>query len=143
MQEQADQAPKKEQEEVERIMRQYFKNLTGDDLVADMMMRSMAEVLTKGAKLVHINDIVFLVLVKGKGLVEFQAMYEKDSPDELAKAIKKLATYLKAINTKILYTTDEDDSMPKAVQKTRLPWKTETVKLPDGEVHKGYYLKVA
>lgn len=143
MQEQADQAPKKEQEEVERIMKEYFMKATGSEYGAEILMRNLAVALEKGVKLVHINNVVFAIFIKGKGFVEFQPMYAKDAVGQLAVAIKRLVTYLKAIGTKVMYTTDEDELMPNAIKKTNMGWKTKSVKLPDGEKHEGYYLKVA
>jgi hypothetical protein len=60
------------------------------------------------AKLVHLGDYVFLVLVRAKGVVEIHTMGDTNSPRELAKSIKMLAAYLKGIDVKIAYTYAED-----------------------------------
>lgn len=143
MQEQADQAPKKEQEEVERIIKEYALMVSGSEYEANMLMSKLAVMLEKGVKLVHINDVVFAIFIKGKGFVEFQPMYAKKAVGHLAVAIKKLVAYLKAIGTKVMYTTDGDELIPSAIKKTNMGWKKQSVTLPDGEKHEGYYLKVA
>lgn len=143
MQEQVDQAPKKEQEEVERIIKEYALMVSGSEYGAEMLMRKLAVMLEKGVKLVHINDVVFVIFIKGKGFVEFQPMYAKKAAGQLAVAIKKLVTYLKAIGTKVMYTTDGDELTPEAIKKTNMGWKKQSVTLPDGEKNEGYYLKVA
>lgn len=137
----SDQAPKREQKEALEIMAQYFKNNTKNKEEATIAMRGALVLLEQGAKLVHIGNILFLVFIKGKGLVEFQPIYKKTTAPQLAAAMKKFAQYMKAIDTQTIYTTNADKHMDAAIKRTGLPWELEEVQL-EGEQTIGYYLQL-
>ena len=65
-----------EQQEIIRIMTEYFTQEFGGD--ADKAHRAVAKIAKlithQAAKLVHLGNTVFLVLVKGKGRVEVHTM---------------------------------------------------------------------
>jgi len=137
----SDQAPKAEQREVQKIIERYFKKRAKSKEEADMTMRGFATLLDQGAKLVHIGKNVFVIFIKGKGIVEFQPMYDQMTSPQMAVNIKKLVDYLRAIGTNVVYTTNADPLVKPALDKTKLGWETATIGLSD-EGAAGFYLQL-
>jgi hypothetical protein len=60
-----------EQQEVTRIAREYFLQELGSEERADDALAKLASLVQEdGSKLVHIGDVLFLVLVRGEGVIE-------------------------------------------------------------------------
>lgn len=75
-----------------------------------------------GAKLVNINNSVFLVLVRGPGEVEVHT-FSSETPQALARNYVELAKYLKNIGVKIAKTFSDDPRFQQIAKMTRLPVK--------------------
>lgn len=98
-----------ELEEVLRIAMEYFRSQTSSEKEAQKMMGVLATtVQEQGAKLVHLGNYLFLVLVRGKGYVEFHTIGDQSNPRELVKNIELLASYLKNIGVTVAYTYSPD-----------------------------------
>ena len=78
------------------------------------------ELIKDGAKLVHLGNVVFLVIVRGKGVVEVHTI-GNDEPRNLAQSFVDLANYLQKIGTKVAYTYSEDNRFSRLAKMTGLP----------------------
>jgi hypothetical protein len=65
------------------------------------------------AKLVHLGNVLFLVLVRGKELVEVHTIGDEKKPRDLAQNFLNLAKYLKGIGVKVAYTYTPDTKFSK------------------------------
>lgn len=100
----------KELEQVLEILTKYCRSVTDSEKEAQEMLGKIAGAVQgeEGAKLIHFDDYVFLILVRGKGVVEVHTMGDTASPKTLAAAFKKLAKYLKNIGVSMAYTYAPD-----------------------------------
>jgi hypothetical protein len=113
-----------EQQEVVRIATDYFLQELGSQEEADDAMAKLATLIQdKGAKLVHLGNVLFLILVRGKGVVEVHTIGNEPNPRDLAKDFVDLANYLKNIGTKVAYTYSEDNKFDRLARMTGLPVK--------------------
>jgi len=111
-----------EQQEVAKIANDYFLKELGSQEEADLAMGKLAKLVQdKGAKLVHLGNVLFLVLVRGKGIVEIHTMGNEPNPMDLVKDFVDLANYLKNIKTKVVYTYSEDNKFSRIAKLTGLP----------------------
>ena len=114
-----------EQERVVQIALEYFKKETGSEEKAVEMLGKLVTIVTEeGAKLVHLGNVLFLVLVRGKGVVEIHTIGTESQPRYLAEDFKQLAAYLKQIGVKTAYTYTPDNRYGRLAQLTGLPIKT-------------------
>lgn len=99
-----------ELEKVLEILTKYCRSVTDSEKEAQEMLGKIAGAVQgeEGAKLVHIDDYVFLILVRAKGVVEVHTMGNTASPRSLAQAFKKLASYLKNLDVTMAYTYAPD-----------------------------------
>jgi hypothetical protein len=125
MAEQEQQMDKQEQDQIIQIALDYFKKETGSDKKAQEMLAKLATIVTEeGAKLVHLGNVLFLIMVRGKGVVEIHTIGTEAQPRMLADDFKKLADYLKQIGVKTAYTYTPDNRYGRLAQMTGLPVKT-------------------
>jgi hypothetical protein len=125
MAEQEQQMDKQEQDRIIQIALDYFKKETGSDKTAQQMLGTLAAIVKEeGAKLVHLGNVLFLVMVRGKGVVEIHTIGTEAQPRYLAEDFKKLADYLRNIDVKTAYTYTPDNRYGRLAQMTGLPVKT-------------------
>jgi hypothetical protein len=111
-----------EQQEVVRIANQYFLQELGSQEAADEAMGKLATLIQEdGAKLVHLGNVLFLVLVRGEGVVEVHTIGTEPSPRNMAKNFVDLVNYLKNIKVKVAYTYSEDNKFDRLAKMTGLP----------------------
>lgn len=123
-----------ETEEVNRICREYFEQEAASPQQAEQMMSGLAKITKEeGVKLVHLGNTVFLVIVKGKGLVEVHTMTTEEDSVSLARNFVQLAEYLKNIGVKTAYTYSDDPKFALIAKRTRLPFETKEVQYPGTE----------
>lgn len=104
----------KEAKEVMRIATEYARGASKTEEEAQKLLGALAAIVQgEGAKLVHLGNVLFLVLVRGKELVEIHTMGEEDKPRSLAKNFLDLAKYLKSIGVKVAYTYTPDTKFAK------------------------------
>jgi len=122
-----------EQQEVVRIANQYFLQELGSQEAADEAMGKLATLIQEdGAKLVHLGNVLFLVLVRGQGVVEVHTIGNEASPRNMAKNFVDLANYLKNIKVKVAYTYSEDNKFDRLAKMTGLPVRKEKTEV-DGK----------
>ena len=124
-----------EVQEIIRIMTEYFTRENGGDAKkAEEDVGKIAKLIThQAAKLVHLGNTVFLVLVKGKGRVEFHTMSVDDDSMSLAKNFVDLMKYLKNIGVKEAYSFSDDPKFEVVAKRTRLPYTTHREKVKGKE----------
>jgi hypothetical protein len=106
-----------ESQEIMRIATDYARSVTDSEEAAQGMLRTLAGILQEqGAKLVHLGNVLFLILVRGKGLVEVHTIGEEKRPRDLAQNFVKLVLYLKNIGVKVAYTYTPDAKFTKLAQ---------------------------
>lgn len=116
---------KQEQDAIVKIALDYFKKETGSDKKANEMLAKLAEIIKEdSAKLVHLGNVLFLVMVRGKGVVEIHTIGTEAQPRMLADDYKQLAAYLRNIGVKTAYTYTPDTRFGRLAQMTGLPVKT-------------------
>lgn len=113
-----------EQQEVARIANDYFLQELGSQEAADDAMAKLGTLVQEdGAKLVHLGNVLFLVIVRGKNVVEVHTIGNEANPRDLAKNFVDLANYLKNIDVKVAYTYSEDNKFDRLAKMTGLPVK--------------------
>ena len=107
--------------EIMRIATEYCRSATKNEAEAQKLLHSLAGIVKdQGAKLVHLGNVLFLVLVRSKGTVEFHTMGAEKSPRDFARDVQQLAKYLKNIGVKVMYTYTEDDQFKTVAKLTKL-----------------------
>lgn len=113
-----------EAQEIERILRDYFTAELDDPNKVEGALSSLATIVQdQGAKLVHLGNVLFLVIVRGKGIVEIHTLGHEAQPKDLAQDFIQLAQYLKNIEVKTAYTYTEDNRFSRLAKMTGLPVK--------------------
>jgi hypothetical protein len=113
-----------DQEAVVKIATDYFRKATKSEEEAQSMLGGLARILEdEGAKLVHLGNVLFLVMVRGEGVVEVHTIGEESKPRDLAKDFIDLSKYLKNIGVKTAYTYSEDEKFKKLAKMVDLPVK--------------------
>lgn len=130
-----------EQQEVVRIASEYFlQELGSQDAAADAMGKLATLVQEKGAKLVHLGNVLFLVIVRGKNVVEVHTIGTEKNPRDLAKDFVDLVNYLKNIKVKVAYTYSEDNKFDRLAKMTGLPVKKKQTQV-DGKTVNVYIME--
>lgn len=130
-----------EQQEVARIANDYFLQELGSQEAADDAMGKLGMIVQEdGAKLVHLGNVLFLVLVRGKNVVEIHTIGNEASPRDLAKDFVDLANYLKSIEVKVAYTYSEDNKFDRLAKMTGLPVKKQQAEV-DGKAVNVYIME--
>lgn len=118
----ADGTSPQESQEILRIAHDYFLQEAGTEEGAQEMMRKLAGMLQEpGVKLIHLGNVLFLVLVRGKGVLEFHTIGTEDSSQAYAEDLVNLANYVKNIGTKMAYTYTESRAFDRVARLTGLP----------------------
>ena len=142
MPEQAHGIDQQEQDEIGRIAVDYFqKTLGSEKLVQKALTGLVHSVKEDGAKLVHLGNVLFLVLVRGKGVVEVHTIGFEKVPRALAEDFRQLVAYLKNIGVKTAYTYSNDSRFSRIAQLTGLPVKTFPAKI-EGEKQTVYVMEL-
>lgn len=103
-----------EAQEIMRIATDYCRSATNTEEEAQKLLSALAATVQEdGAKLVHLGNVLFLILVRAKGTVEIHTMGEEKSPREMAQRFQELARYLKNIGVKVAYTYAQDSRFKK------------------------------
>ena len=113
-----------EENAVMKIATDYFRKAAKSEEQTQQMLGGLARILQdEGAKLVHLGNVLFLVMVRGQGIVEIHTIGEEKRPRDLAKNFLDLYKYLKNIGVKMAYTYAEDEKFKKLAKMVNLPVK--------------------
>jgi len=114
---------------VEKIATDYLLKVAGSEEQAKVMMDKLIRVIQDdSAKLVHLGNILFLILVRAQGVVEVHTIGEEARPRDMAKDFLDLSKYLKNIGVTTAYTYAEDDKFKKLAKMVSLSVKEFDVK---------------
>ncbi len=133
-----------EGKEIMRIATEYFRQQTdGNEEETNRMLNGLAALVQKdGIRLVHLGNTLFLVMVKGKRMVEVHTMAVDESVSSLAKNFVMLVQYLKGIGVRVAYTYADDNRYEMVAKRSRLPFQKRQVTMPeDGKTYTAYYLE--
>lgn len=135
---------KKEQGEILRIATEYFrKEAGGDEKKAQRLLQGLAALVQRdGVNMVHIENTLFLVIVKGKGIVEVHTLAIDESSATLAKNFVSLTKYLKNIGVKVAYTYSDDPRYAVVAKRTKLDFQEKKITAQDGKTYTAYYLEL-
>lgn len=134
-----------EGKEIMRIATEYFRQQTGgNEEETNRMLNGLANLVQKdGIRLVHIGNTLFLVLVKGKRIVEVHTMAVDETSSSLAQNFIALTKYLKGIGVRVAYTYADDARYEMVAKRSRLPFQKRQVTMPeDGKTYTAYYLEL-
>jgi hypothetical protein len=113
-----------EEQQIQKIARDYFASESNSpEEIETLMANLLAMAQEDGVKLVHLGNVLFLVIVRGEGIVEIHTIGNGLNPTELAKNFVDLAKYLKNIEVKTAYTYTEDNRFSRLAKMTGLPVK--------------------
>jgi hypothetical protein len=113
-----------DQEAVVKIATDYFRKASKSEEEAQQLLGGLARIIQdEGAKLVHLGNVLFLVMVRGEGVVEIHTIGEESKPRDLAKDFLDLSKYLKNVGVKTAYTYSEDEKFKKLAKMVNLPVK--------------------
>jgi hypothetical protein len=119
-----------DEQRIVNIALNFFKQQTGSDEKAQELLQKLASIVQdEGAKLVNLGNVLFLVMVRGQGIVEIHTIGNEEQPRMLAEDFKQLAAYLKNIGVKTGYTYTEDKRFGRLAKMTGLPVKSYNVKV--------------
>lgn len=125
-------------EQIKKIVTEYARKVSKTESEANQFILDLAAtVQQEGAKLVHLGNTVFLILVRGQGVVEVHTMSLNEDGLSLAKQFIQLTKYLKAIGAKVVYTYSDDPKFKPIAARTKI-FKTQEIKLPDGKPATAY-----
>jgi hypothetical protein len=118
----ADGTSPQEAQEIQRIAHDYFLQETGSEQGAEQMMRRLASAVQEpGAKLVHLGNVLFLLFVRGKGVLEFHTIGSEATAQAYAQDLVDLAKYVQNIGAKLTYTYTESRAFDRVARLTGLP----------------------
>lgn len=125
-----------------KILTDYFKSEgQSDEQVAQSVNNIAAMVQEPGAKLVQYRNVVFMVLVRGEGVVEFHTAGNEPNPRDFVRDLIDLADYLKSIGVKTMYSYASDPKYKTFTKMTKLPWKYFDIDV-DGQPMVAYVLEL-
>ena len=131
-----------EQERVGQIAIDWFRSISKSEEEAQKMLSGLVHMVKEdGAKLVHLGNVLFLILVQGKGVVEVHTLGTEAQPRMLAEDFRNLAAYLKNVGVKTAYTYTPDNRYGRLAQMTGLKVKQFKAKI-EGKVNNVYALEL-
>lgn len=134
----------KETQEVIDIMLQFFTKQTGSRRRAVQYINGVAQLVKNpAAKLIHLDNVVFLALVKDRGVVEFHTMAARENSIGLADKVKKLADILRNMGATTMYSYTDEAKYRAVAKRSRLPWVITEQQGADGKKYTVYTLELA
>jgi hypothetical protein len=110
----AEEMDPKEAKEIMRIATEYARSISKSEEEAQKLLGALAAIVQEeGSKLVHLGNVLFLVMVRAKEVVEVHTIGDEKQPRALAKNFMDLAAYLKGIGVKLAYTYSPDAKFAK------------------------------
>lgn len=108
--------------EVLRIATEHYRRSSKSDSEVNAKLEALVRVLKDdGSKLVHIGNVLFLIMVRGKNVVEVHMIGQEGTKDATAMArnFMKLAKFLKNVGVEVAYGyTDAKNDPFKRLAKT-------------------------
>ena len=131
-----------ETKEIIDIMTKFFEKQTGSKKRAVQYVNNIANLIKNpAAKLIHLGNAVFLVLVKDKGVIEFHTMAANETASGLAEKLKELTKILKNMGATKIYTYANEEKYKAVAKRSKLPWVISEHKAEDGKTYDVYTLE--
>lgn len=135
---------KKETQEVIDIMLEFLTKQTGSRRRAVQYINGIAQLIKNpAAKLIHMDNVVFLTLVKDKGVVEFHTMAAKENSIGLADKLRKLADLMRSMGATKMYSYTDESKYRAVAKRSKLPWVITEQQGIDGKKYSVYTLELA
>ena len=133
-----------EEQEILRIAATVFnRDVGGDEQSTQAFIEGLAKLAQQeGMRLVHLGNSLFLVVVKGKGMVEFHTMSASETPKDIARDLVALTKYLRNVGVRVAYTYSTDTKYAATIEATQLDFVEKQVDASDGERYVAYYLEL-
>ena len=129
-------------EKVMQILHDYFASEGQSEEEIQASIANIGQMVQDpGAKLIHFRNVVFLVFVRGEGVVEFHTAGTEPNPKDLVQDYKDLIDYLKSVGVKTAYAYAENPMFKRIAAMTKLPWKVIDIEV-EGKPMTAYVLEM-
>lgn len=135
--------------QIMQILQDHFFQATGDEVKTAEMINGVAEMVQQpGNKLVHFDNVLFIVSVFDKNMVQFHAMVGgnlsvEEKIREMDKVFPKLLKFLKLMEVKIAYTYMDRKAEDKFIGLLdKYKFAKEYMTDPDGKELVAFYVEV-
>ena len=135
--------------QIMQILQDHFFQATGDEVKTAEMINGVAEMVKEpGNKLVHFDNVLFIVSVFDKNMVQFHAMVGgnlsvEEKIREMDKVFPKLLKFLKLMEVKIAYTYMDRKAEDKFIGLLdKYKFAKEYMTDPDGKELVDFYVEV-
>lgn len=116
---------KTDEKTILKIATDFFMKETGSEQETQQMLGGLAHLVKdQGAKLVHIDKMLFLILVRNAGVVEVRPIGIA-SDSEMAKELVALSKYLKNIGVKSMSLVSDEPDLKAVAKLTKLPFQNQ------------------
>jgi hypothetical protein len=121
-----------EMQKIAKIATDFARSRTQSEEEMHQMLGGIFEMAKQdNVKLIHIEEVLFTIIVRGTGVIEFHNVSVPVSVEDMAKYIKKLIEKLKLFDVKVAFTYSPEEYYMKAVVATKLNWKSKKVRIKD------------
>jgi hypothetical protein len=119
-------------QKIAKIATDFARSRTQSEEEMHQMLGGIFEMAKQdNVKLIHIEEVLFTIIVRGTGVIEFHNVSVPVSVEDMAKYIKKLIEKLKLFDVKVAFTYSPEEYYMKAVVATKLNWKSKKVRIKD------------
>lgn len=121
-----------EVQKIAEIATKFARSRTQTEEEMHQMLGGLFEMVKQdNVKLIHIEEVLFTIIVRGAGVIEFHNVNVPVPVEDMAKYIKKLVEKLKLFDVKVAFTYSPEEYYMKAVVATKLNWKSKKVRVKE------------
>jgi len=121
-----------EMQKIAKIATDFARSRTQSEEEMHQLLGSIFEMIKQdNIKLIHIEEVLFTVIVRGAGVIEFHNVSVPVPVEDMAKYIKKLIEKLKSLDVKVAFTYSPEEYYTKAIAATKLKWKSKKVRVKE------------
>jgi hypothetical protein len=121
-----------EMQKIAKIATDFARSRTQTEEEMHHLLGSIFEMVKQdNIKLIHIEEVLFTVIVRGTGVIEFHNVNVPVPVEDMAKYIKKLVEKLKSLDVKVAFTYSPEEYYVKAITATKLKWKSKKVRVKE------------
>jgi len=117
-------------QKIAKIATDFARSRTQSEEEMHQMLGGLFEMVKQdNIKLIHIEEVLFTVIVRGAGVIEFHNVSVPVPVEDMAKYIKKLIEKLKMLDVKVAFTYSPEEYYMKAIVATKLKWKSKKIRI--------------
>ena len=121
-----------EVQKIAKIATDFARSRTQTEEEMHQMLGGLFEMVKQdNVKLIHIEEVLFTIIVRGAGVIEFHNVNVPVPVEDMTKYIKKLVEKLKLFDVKVAFTYSPEEYYMKAVVATKLNWKSKKVRVKE------------